>query len=83
MIEQPPSDSATFRRMADAIDHNKEAGFGGAAVIVIPGMPDSAIEVLILDPKAQPAQFIATIATRLQVLQREADDKARQLQGFR
>lgn len=62
-----PSNSARFRKMAERIDHNKDAGFGGACVFVPPqGMGDP-IEILILDTGSEAAQFYAAVATRLQL----------------
>lgn len=76
------SDSEPFDRMARAIEHNKAAGFGGAAVIVIPGQPEQIIEMLILDPRQNVAQFIGAVATRIQMIQNELEQKQRMLQGF-
>ena len=62
-----PSNSERFRTMAERIDHNKDAGFGGACVFVPPqGMGDP-IEILILDTGSEAAQFYSTVATRLQL----------------
>jgi hypothetical protein len=64
---QLPSNSERFRKMAERIDHNKDAGFGGACVFVPPqGMGDP-IEILILDTGSEAAQFYSTVATRLQI----------------
>ena len=62
-----PSNSERFRKMAERIDHNKDAGFGGACVFVPPqGMGDP-IEILILDTGSEAAQFYSTVATRIQL----------------
>lgn len=85
MSDEPPArdDAAAFRKMADAIDHNKgKSGFGGAAVIVVPGPDPRVIELLILDASADPAQFLATIMTRVQQMATELNDKARMQMGF-
>jgi hypothetical protein len=54
-----------FRAMAERIEHNAADTFGGACVIVPPeGEP---IELLVLDPTADSAQFIGAVQTRLGV----------------
>ena len=64
---QLPTNADRFRKMAERIDHNNDAGFGGACVFIPPqGMGDP-IEVLILDNAGDPAQFYSTVATRLQI----------------
>lgn len=69
--------------MAEAIDHNAgKSGFGGAAVIVIPGTDIKTIELLILDSSKDPAQFLATIATRIQQMVQEMNDQARMQMGY-
>lgn len=83
--EQPakPLASDYFRKMADAIDHNAgKSGFGGAAVLVIPGTDISTIELLILDSSQDPAQFLATIATRIQQLTAALNEQARMQMGY-
>jgi hypothetical protein len=64
---QAPSNADPFRKMADRIEHNKDAGFGGACVIIPPGGVGEPIEVLLLDNAADPAQFYSTVATRIQI----------------
>lgn len=52
--------------MAERIDHNKDAGFGGACVFVPPqGMGDP-IEILILDTGSEVAQFYSAVASRIE-----------------
>lgn len=48
--------SEPFKKMAASIEHNGEASFGGAFVIVPPGGGD-AKQTLILNPDADVAQF--------------------------
>jgi len=64
---QIPSNADRFRKMAERIDHNADAGFGGACVFIPPSGMGDAIEVLILDSANDPAQFYSTVATRLQI----------------
>jgi len=64
---QPPSNADYFRKMADRIDHNKDAGFGGACVFIPPQGMGEPIEILILDTGSEAAQFYSTVATRLQI----------------
>ena len=71
-----------FHAMADRIDHSVERGtFGGAAVIVPPG-GQQPIELLLLDPNADIAQFLATVATRIQVMMKEIENQQRIQQGY-
>lgn len=71
LIESQKLDVATIlRRMADHLDRNKEASFGGCAVIVPPSTNET-IEVLILDSSGDAAQFLSTILTRIQTIQVE------------
>jgi hypothetical protein len=74
-----------FHAMADRIDHGVERGtFGGAAVIIPPNKSghEQPIELLMLDANADPAQFLSTILSRLQIMLREIEDRARIQQGF-
>jgi hypothetical protein len=64
---QTPSNADYFRKMADRIDHNKDAGFGGACVFIPPQGMGEPIEILILDTGSEAAQFYSTVATRLQI----------------
>jgi hypothetical protein len=68
-----------FRLMAARIEHNTESTFGGAAVIIPPQVTgqEQPIEVLLLGD-GDPAQFIATVVTRLQLLAQQIDDYKRQ-----
>ena len=64
---QAPSNADYFRKMADRIDHNKDAGFGGACVFIPPQGMGEPLEILILDSAVEGAQFYSTVATRLQI----------------
>lgn len=82
LIETQKLDVATIlRKMADHLDRNKEANFGGCAVIVPPSTTET-IEVLILDSNGDAAQFIATILTRIQNIQIEMAAQAKRQQAF-
>ena len=84
MSDEPqiPSNADRFRKMADRIDHNKDAGFGGACVIVPPTGAGDPIEILMLDNSADLAQFFSTVATRVQRAVDEAGNNAALAQGF-
>lgn len=66
--------------MADRLDHNKDAPFGGCAVVVLPG--GETIEFVLLDDKPDVAQFISAVATRIQIIQQELDAKSRSGMAF-
>ena len=70
--------------MASLILDNSGAYFGGAAVIIPPNVTgqEKPIELLMLGKDSDPAQFLATIVTRIQVMMREIDERARMQQGF-
>lgn len=71
-----------FRTMADRIVHNTGADFGGAAVIIPPSNAGEPIELLILDLKADPAQFWSTIKTRIEIKLSELDQMQRKQASF-
>ncbi len=73
----------TFRRMADRIDHNADATFAGAAVIVPPAEGGETVEMLILDSSQSAAQFWGALAAKCQIEISQLDDKNRNKQaGF-
>lgn len=74
--------STPFRKMAEQIEHNAGAGFGGACVIVPPANGGEPIELLMLDPKGDIAQFYATIQSRITVLLQKLEDQQRVAQGY-
>jgi hypothetical protein len=88
MDDDPHKLSDLFRRMATKIDNNIEIsgiGFGGAAVIVPPFAPgpEKSVEILLLDASGDPAQFLSTVMSRIQIMLKEIDDKQRFAQaGF-
>ena len=78
LVERPTNDpSSFFKEMAQAIEHNRNQGFGGAVVIVPPTGGGDNIELLILDSKADIAQFWSTIKTRIDIRLADLDQKAR------
>lgn len=82
LIESQKLDVATIlRRMADHLDRNKDADFGGCAVIVPPSTNET-IEVLILDSSGDAAQFLSTILTRIQTIQVEMAATAKRQAAF-
>lgn len=83
LVDAPKNDAAErFRAMAATIDHNALATFGGAVVIVPPANAGEPIELLILDLKADPAQFWSTIDTRIKIKLAELDERQRANQAF-
>lgn len=71
-----------FRKMADNIDHNKGAPFGGAIVIVPPDGGGKPVSTLLLDDAGDPAQFWAALQARAQIEIANLSDKQRQQQAF-
>lgn len=55
--------SEPFREMAVQIEHNAEAGFGGAFVICPPG--SDPLRMLFLNPSPDPAVFWGTLKTTI------------------
>lgn len=84
MTDQPETPQATiFRRMAARLDHNADAVFAGAAVIVPPAEGGDTVEMLILDSSQSAAQFWGNLAAKCQIELAGLDDKKRNSQaGF-
>lgn len=78
----PPKLSDRFRQMADRIDHNEASGFAGAVLIVPPPGGGDVIEMLVLDPQPDVAQFYSTLATRIQNSLTNLDTANRQARAF-
>jgi hypothetical protein len=70
-----------FTKMAERIQHNEDATFGGACVLVPPG-GGKALELLMLDTAEDEGQFWATILTRIQVAINENDQRKLQARNF-
>jgi hypothetical protein len=85
MTTENEAHAQKFQKMHDNIVHNVESKFGGAAVIVPPSVTgnEQPIELLMLDTSGDPAQFLATLLTRIQQMMRQIDDQQRMAQGFR
>jgi hypothetical protein len=85
LIERPDElagVSDILRRMADIVDRNKGAVFGGLAVVIPPGANMATVETLILDSQGDAAQFFSTLQTRLTILLAELQASSRMNQGF-
>jgi hypothetical protein len=66
--------------MADRLDHNADASFGGAFVII---PPEGAVQdMLILDSSRNAAIFWSTLQTRAQIALQELQDAERQGGAF-
>ena len=78
MAETP---DVPFQEMSLRIQHNKDAKFGGACVLVPPG-GGKALELLMLDAAEDEGQFWATILTRIQTAIHDADQKKLQARRF-
>lgn len=75
---------APFSKMAERIAHNAGSTFGGAFVIVPPGLDAVPVEILFLDPNPNPAQFWGTIQAKAQMALADLEERQRRLpQGFR
>lgn len=71
---QPPTKetpSDILRRVADLIERNPSNSFGGAAVVLPP--EGAHIEVLILDPSVNLAQFWSALQGRIALTLQELD----------
>lgn len=84
LIERPVHAAAeTLRRMADHVDRNAAAGFGGCIVIVPPLNGGDPIEILMLDDHPDIAQFYANLTARISARVSELTDIQRHQQaGF-
>ena len=83
LIDRPVNPAVeALRRMADHVERNAQAGFGGCVVIVPPANGGDPIEILILDNRADVVQFYANLAARITVRTTELDAIGRQGQAF-
>lgn len=87
MNETPLVDPAAvgallFRQMADRIDHNDPASFGGAVVICPPGRDGVPINVLVLDPTQNEAHFWLTLQTKVQAAIAALEEVSRNQNAF-
>lgn len=74
--------SKPFRQMADNIDHNKGAPFGGALVIVPPDNGGEPVSTLILDQTGDAAQFWAAVKFKAELAIQELSNQQRANQAF-
>lgn len=71
-----------FRDMADDVERNSTAGFGGALVIVPPEGGGDTIKTLILDGSGDLALFWNSVITKAQIMLAQAEHQRRQQGGF-
>lgn len=76
------SNAKPFTDMAQRIEHNTDATFGGAVVIIPPKNAGEQIELLMLDSAGDAAQFWSTIKTRIDLVLDKLRDQERNVQGF-
>lgn len=74
--------AAHFRAMADQIERNADATFGGAYVILPPGASEP-ISVLVVDNHQDAAGFFNLLQWRVGKKVTEMDQEERTRQGFR
>ena len=74
------SNSDPFTKMAARIEHNADAKFGGACVLVPPfGDP---IELVMFDETADAGQFWGTLKTRIDLALGKLEEAQRLAGGF-
>lgn len=84
LIDKQPNQAAQLlRKMAEHVERNAGATFGGVAVVIPPANGGDPVELLILDSAADPATFYATIKSRLETEVLKLDAASRQQQAFR
>lgn len=78
------SDAAdVFKKMAERIESNSNADFGGAFVIVPPGEEAKHLETLILDPTSSAASFWGLLKAKADMALADLDAAERTKQsGF-
>lgn len=76
-----PKFADLFRKMADAIERNEGADFGGAVVVVPPS--GSPVEILILNSQRDAAQFWGTLDATVKAALADLEDQSRNLQAYR
>ncbi len=80
MDDAPGSPSHRLCRMAEHINRNAGATFGGAVVIIPPDQGGEPVEILILDSQGDPGQFWSIVTHRVQAAITALD--AQRNQGF-
>lgn len=77
----PPTYADLFRKMAESIERNGAADFGGAVVIVPPsGNP---VEILILNSQKDNAQFWGTLDATVKAALADMDEAGRAQEAWR
>jgi hypothetical protein len=71
-----------FRKMADDIDRNAGAGFGGAFVCVPPTNGGDAFQTLIVGEATDASDYWVLLKSKAEAQIRAADAQARQGQAF-
>lgn len=74
--------AAELREMADRMELNANASFGGAFVI-IPPAGGEVIKTLIIDSKQDPAQYWSIIKTKADMALMGLDEQQRNTRAFR
>jgi len=72
-----------FREMADRLERNGAAVFGGAFVAAPPATGGEPIEMLILDARQEPAQFWGILKAKVEMMLAQLDEVAQRQRGFR
>ena len=80
--ETTKSVSDLFRKMAEDIDRNAGAGFGGAFVCVPPKDGGEAFQTLIVGEGTDPSDYWVLLKSKAEAQIRAVDQAARQGQAF-
>lgn len=81
MTAETPA-AAIFRKMAARLDHNADAVFAGAAVIVPPAEGGDTVEMLILDSSQSAVQFWGNLAAKCEIELSKLKNADRNTQAF-
>lgn len=76
-----PKTSDLFRRMADQIDLNEGAHFGGAFVLVPPAGGEP-VELLLLNSLKDPSQFWGALDATVKLQLAQLDEQSRNMQAY-
>jgi hypothetical protein len=71
-----------FAAMVEHVRRNDVARFGGAFVVVPPKGAGDVLEVLILDPHQEPAQFWSILKTKAEMALAALDEEQRRQRAF-
>lgn len=71
-----------FREMADRIERNNDAVFGGAYVIIPPSDDGTSLSVLVVDNERDQSGFFNLLEWRIKNIIQQIDQQARVQQGF-